>query len=393
MATEPGAAGPVPADARFESRRLRPDAGLNRLVISGQVGAPHDIVGREARTLLSAAAVRDLGAAHGLLLARASVADDLGRAYGSEVPGRRQAAVAVMAETGHRLAWVLATLHAPGTAADQGWSPWRRDYLRHWATVGEVGIAGGLVAGAVGGAVVNATNGVLHGLGSPVSARLVPRPEVAGMLGAARCAGVADGTVVAVDLGHSAAKSGLVRMCQGEVSDLHVSRRAEVGLDPAAPVPPERFETLLDDVLRAAGADAQEHAVRVDAIALSVASYMAEPAAERSAYLGMPDLRGAEWSAKLEALFGRSLNAGGPSRWDRSRLVLDPITGIGQRHRYPRHLPRCRLPSLKRGTRNPRGGGVTGQPRFTDCSAFCGRGRPDQRTSDPSALSSSHALD
>ncbi len=307
MATEPGAAGPVPADARFESRRLRPDAGLNRLVISGQVGAPHDIVGREVRTLLSAAAVRDLGAAHGLLLSRASVADDLGRACGSEVPGRRQAAVAVMAETGHRLAWVLATLHAPGTAADQGWSPWRRDYLLHWATVGEVGIAGGLVAGAVGGAVVNATNGVLHGLGSPVSARLVPRPEVAGMLGAARCAGVADGMVVAVDLGHSAAKSGLVRMCQGEVSDLYVSRRAEVGLDPAAPVPPERFETLLDDVLRAAGSDAHEHAVRVDAIALSVASYMAEPAAERSAYLGMPDLRGAEWSAKLKALFGRSL--------------------------------------------------------------------------------------
>ncbi len=59
-------AGPVLADDGFEARRLHPDASLNRLVISEHVGAPPDIVGREARSLLSAAAVRDLGAAHGL---------------------------------------------------------------------------------------------------------------------------------------------------------------------------------------------------------------------------------------------------------------------------------------------------------------------------------------
>ena len=144
-----------------------------------------------------------------------------------------------------RLAWVLATLHAPGTAGDQGWSPWRQDYLRYWATVGEVGIAGGLVAGPVGPAVVDATNSVLWGLEAPVSASLVPRPEVAGMLGASRSASVPDGTIVAVDLGHSTAKSGLVRMCQGEVSGLHISRRAEVGLGPGTPVPAEQLERLL----------------------------------------------------------------------------------------------------------------------------------------------------
>jgi hypothetical protein len=63
------AAGPVFTDARFESRRLRPDASLNRLVISAHLGAPHEVVGNEARSLLSAAAVRDLGATHGLSLA------------------------------------------------------------------------------------------------------------------------------------------------------------------------------------------------------------------------------------------------------------------------------------------------------------------------------------
>ena len=162
----------------------------------------------------------------GSQLARGSVADDLGRAYGSDVAEERQAAVRVITEIGRRLAWALATLHAPGTATDQGWSPWRQAYLRYWATIREVGIAGGLVAGAAGPVVVAATNRVLRGTCAPVSARLVPRPEVAGMLGAARCTGVTDGTVVAVDLGHSTAKSGLVRICQGEVSDLHISRRA-----------------------------------------------------------------------------------------------------------------------------------------------------------------------
>jgi hypothetical protein len=308
--------GPVFAEARFEKRRLRPDASLNRLVVSEHVGAPPKIVGTEARSLLSAAAVRTLGTAHGLSLAPRSVADDLSRAYESEVPGRRRAAVTVMAEIGRRLAWVLATLHAPSTAGDQGWSPWRQDYLRYWATVGEVGIAGGLVAGPVGPAVVDATNSVLSRLGAPVSTRLVPRPEVAGMLGAARCAGVPDGTVVAADLGHSTAKSGLVRMCQGAVSGLHISQRTEVSLAPGTPVPAEQLERLLDDVLLVAGADAREHASSVDAIALSVASYLSEPAGPRprkrggtsSAYSEMPDLRTAGWTAKLQALFGRCLS-------------------------------------------------------------------------------------
>ncbi len=135
------------------------------------------------------------------------------------------------------------------------------------------------------------------------------------MLGAARCTGVTDGTVVAVDLGHSTAKSGLVRICQGEVSDLHISRRAETGLDPGAPAPSERLESLLDDVLLAAKADAQDHSASVDAVALSVASYMADPVRRQprtrggasSAYSGMPDLRGVEWSANLQAMFGRRL--------------------------------------------------------------------------------------
>ncbi len=65
------------------------------------------------------------------------------------------------------------------------------------------------------------------------------------MLGAARCAGAADGTVVTVDLGHSTAKSGLVQMRQGELSDLRISRRADVGLDPGTPVPVEQLQNVI----------------------------------------------------------------------------------------------------------------------------------------------------
>jgi hypothetical protein len=54
--------GPVSAEARFERRRLRPDASLNRLVVSEYVGAPPKIAGIEARSLLSAEAVGTLGA-------------------------------------------------------------------------------------------------------------------------------------------------------------------------------------------------------------------------------------------------------------------------------------------------------------------------------------------
>jgi hypothetical protein len=342
MGSLAGGETPALADARFESRRLTVDASLNRLVISDRVGAPLEIVGREARTLLSAAAAQDLGSEHGLSLGRGSVADDLGRAYGSDVRRRRQAALTVMSETGHRLAWVLATLHAPGTAADQGWSPWRQDYLRHWATVKEVGMAGGLMAGGVGALVVAAANGLLRGLGVPVSARLVPQPELAGMLGAARCAGVPDGTVVAVDLGHSTAKSGLVRMCQGDVSDLHISRRADVGLDPGSKLAPEELETLLDDMLLAAAGDAQKRTPRVDAISFSVACYMAGPGAERSAYSGMRHLRETKWTARSDALFGRRLNVeilhdgtAAASSWDpppgaaSATITLGTYLGVG----------------------------------------------------------------
>ena len=69
-------------------------------------------------------------------------------------------------------------------------------------------------------------------------------------------------------------------------------------------------------MLLSAGADAREHTVSVDAIALSVASYLSEPAGPRprrrgrtsSAYSEMPDLRTAGWNAKLEALFGPCLS-------------------------------------------------------------------------------------
>ena len=94
-------------------------------------------------------------------------------------PRRRQAAVAVMAEIGQRLASLLATLHAPGTAAEQGWSPWRQDYLRHWATWSERSVSpGGWWPAPWASRWSMRPTAPCVGLGAPVSTRLVPRPGV-----------------------------------------------------------------------------------------------------------------------------------------------------------------------------------------------------------------------
>src|SRR2546430_509829 len=83
--------------------------------------------------LLAADAVRALCADRGLPAARASVADDLSLALRSSDPEVGRRARDAAAEMGLRVAWLLATLHHPDTAAAQGWSEWRRAYLRRWA--------------------------------------------------------------------------------------------------------------------------------------------------------------------------------------------------------------------------------------------------------------------
>ncbi|HXW79129.1 MAG TPA: hypothetical protein VEJ84_06500 [Acidimicrobiales bacterium] len=107
--------GPVSAEARFDKRRLRPGASLNRLVVSEHIGAPPEIVGKEAGSLLSAAAVRTLGTARGLCLAQSAMADDLGRAYGSEVPAGAKWQLGLRQKSGSvwHSSWLPFTLPAP----------------------------------------------------------------------------------------------------------------------------------------------------------------------------------------------------------------------------------------------------------------------------------------
>ena len=168
------------------------------------------------------------------------------------------------------------------------------------------------------------------------------------MLGAARCAGVADGTVVAVDLGQSTAKSGLVRMCQGEVSDLHTLRRSEVGFDLSAPVPAEQLETLLDDVLSGRRHGRPRAHCKGRRRCLLPSLLRGRPFRPLR-LLGNAGPERGGMDGQAPGLVRQLPEPGSSSRWDRSSLVLGAITGIRERHRYPGNLPRGRLLGLKKG--------------------------------------------
>src|SRR5215472_2719980 len=141
----------------FDPQRLTTDASINRLVIAELPGVPARLAGRQAHAILSAEAIAAVAAERGVAVRRVAIADDLGVAMHAADPRLRTAARAAATEVGLRLACLLSTLRDPGTASAQGWNPWRRAYLRHWSTVADVHLAGGLLAGHAGPAVVEET--------------------------------------------------------------------------------------------------------------------------------------------------------------------------------------------------------------------------------------------
>lgn len=288
------------------------DASVNRVVVAGLPGVPDRLAGRQAHAILSAEAVAAAAGDQGIAVARHAIADDLGVALQSADLGRRRAARAVAAELGLRLACLLATLRDSGTARAQGWSAWRRAYLGHWAAVDEVHLAGGLLAGGVGPAVTDEANAVLDRLGFQTRATSMPWPAWAALVGAARRQAVEAGDVLAVDLGGSRAKAGLVRVLPGGAAELTALVALRVPFDPRDQPSRAALEELLAAVLDSAARGTRSLRASVRAVAFSVACYLDREGrcASRGSYANLPDLVGDPWRGRLEARFGRPVPVG-----------------------------------------------------------------------------------
>lgn len=328
----------------FDSQRLTVDAGINRLVLAGSSGIPDRLVGRQAHDILSADSIAALCADHGVAVRREAIADDLGAALRAADPYLRRAARDAAAEVGLRLACVLATLRDPATALAQGRNPRRRACLRHWTTVDEVHLAGGLLAGRVGPVVVDETNAAIGRIGVPTRAALMPWPAWAGLIGAARRLGTRDGEVLAMDFGGSRVKSALVRVPRGGTAELTPLTATRVPFEPLDHPPRQALEDLLTAVLVSAAHDVRNMGASVGTVAIAVACYLDGDGrcAASGVYGNLPDLADRARRRRMEDLFGRPVDIGvfhdgtaaaasipGPGGSPGAVLALGSALGVG----------------------------------------------------------------
>jgi hypothetical protein len=271
---------------------------------------PRRLAGQEAHGILSADAVAAVAANHGIDVDRDAIADQVDAALRAADPREWRAALAVGAEMGLRLACLLSTLRDPATATAQGWSAWRRSYLRHWATVDEVHLAGGLLAGQVGPLVVAETGAALVRLGVPTRCALLPWPAWAALIGAVRRLGVTVGEVLAVDLGGSRAKTALMRVPPGRAPELTALGVTRVPYAPRDRPSCEALEEFLDAVLGAAACDVRGLGASLRAVAISVACYLDRNrrCPDRGVYANLPDLMDGAFPRRHAELFGQPVD-------------------------------------------------------------------------------------
>jgi hypothetical protein len=238
----------------FDPGQLTGDASLNRLVIAGRPGMPATLAGRVAFDILSVDAIAALCEAEGVPV---------------------------------------------------GWNAWRRAYLRHWAAVEEVHLAGGLLAGPVGPAGLESIRSALSELSTTTRATLVPQPAWAALIGAARSLDVTDGDVVVVDLGGSRARTALVRAAAGRLELVTVTA-ARVPFAATDRLSTAAIGRYLEEVLGSAAREAGRHGASVRGVGISVACYLRDgrPDGDRGVYASLPDLRDRAWRRTLGSLFG-----------------------------------------------------------------------------------------
>ncbi|GGQ27927.1 hypothetical protein BKA00_006212 [Actinomadura coerulea] len=250
-------------------RDLTGEASLNHVVLgpAGSIG----VEGRLAEDACSRDALHALAAGLGLTgLRRDRLADDLARAAASSDADSARSAAAVLHAFGTRLGALIATLRDPATAARQGSTPYRRDFLARWTTVERVWLAGGLLAGACGPLVLEGARATAGLAPHPCPVALPPRPELAPLIGAARHLPASSGTEAAVvaDLGHTS-----IRTAVAERHGRTLRRLRHLRAGPA-PRLPGTVESAVGAALAEAVRDVADPTAKRIRVIVSVASFV-----------------------------------------------------------------------------------------------------------------------
>jgi|GEM_PF-6028950 len=290
----------------FDPQELTADASLNDVVIGPAQGAPGDVAGRPARDVCSRNALLGMAQAAGLIdLDPARLSDQLAASALSSKIAEGRASRGVLEAFGARLGALVVTLRDPATPAQQGSNPGRRAYLDHWLTVQRVWLAGGLLRGTAGDVIACGVRAVAALAERPCPVAVIADPEVAALIGAARFATVADGTVVVADLGHTS-----IRTALADIRERTVVRLRDVASTPA-PIGEGDLDEEVGRAVRRALTFAARRAAAGNPgeveVAVSVASYLrhGQPVDDgRSIYGGLGATTDA-MTAALAAAAGR----------------------------------------------------------------------------------------
>ncbi|WP_433466243.1 hypothetical protein [Spirillospora sp. CA-128828] len=192
----------------YRSQELTSEASLNHVVLGP--AAAIGVEGRLAEDACSRNALCALAAEFGLTGLRPDhLADDLAITVASPDAGAARSAAAALRSFGMRLGALIGTLRDPATADRQGTTPYRRAFLARWTTVDGIWLAGGLLAGRCGPLILEGVEAATARTPGACPVAVLPRPEFAPLIGAARHVPADSGGEAAVvaDLGHTRIKT------------------------------------------------------------------------------------------------------------------------------------------------------------------------------------------
>ncbi len=270
----------------FDPFQLITEASLNRTLLGALAGADSRWVGRPAFDLLSIDALTKLARCMGFGVtgSNGNITRVISTALAAGHQSSAEQAIRIVATFGRRLAHLIATLTTSPRIGPED-SEWRAAYLRYWAQVDHVWLAGGLAA-ALGSNLLEAVRAEACRLGAKCTIELAPHAGVLALIGAARSRLHPRTQIAVLDFGHTVVKRGIATVRHHQLVRLDVlpSRSAQAlgtrgTQDPVA-------EFLLDVVTDTIVTTRRRLGVPDPCVMVSLASYIAHgrPVNTRSVY-------------------------------------------------------------------------------------------------------------